>query len=174
MSVKKELKELIVIETFSGISFLILYFIWIKVFELPFTLVVFYPILCCSIILLQGGIFWGISLWRINGHIVDMQLVAKVYRLLRFIDGCVLLSYLVPLFLSNIKGKSLIFGMAVYLFSILEYINYYYVRLSYPLPELIKRLLKFDFSKSRIAKLVISLPDSDSKLHKDKSKEDKS
>lgn len=78
------------------------------------------------------------------------------------------------LFLSNINGKSLIFGMAVYLFSILEYINYYYVRLSYPLPELIKRIIKFDFSKSRIARLIISLPNKDPKLHKNYFNQNKS
>jgi hypothetical protein len=154
VKVKKELKELTILESFSGISFLVLYFIWIKEFKLPFSLVVFYPILCCSFILIQGSIFWGISLWKINGHIVDMQLIAKVYRLLRWIDGGVILLYLVPLFLSDIGRKSLIFCLAVYLFSMIEYINYYYIRLSYPLPEFMKRLFTFEFSKSRIAKLI--------------------
>lgn len=154
MKVKKELKELTILESFSGISFLVLYFIWIKEFNLPFSLVAFYPILCCSFILIQGSIFWGICLWKINGHIVNMQLIAKVYGLLRWVDGGVILLYLVPLFLSGIRGKSLIFCLAVYLFSMIEYINYYYIRLSYPLPEFMKRLFTFEFSKSRIARLI--------------------
>lgn len=154
MNVKNELKELVILEGFSGISFLILYVIWIRKFQLSFSMVAFYPILCCSIILIQGSVFWDITLWRINGRALDMASVANIYRLFRIIDGGILISYIVVLLGAEVTEKRLIFGIAVYIFSILEYINYYYVRLSYSLPEFMRRLVKVNFSKSRIARLI--------------------
>lgn len=154
MNVKNELKELVILEGFSGISFLILYVIWIRKFHISFSMVAFYPILCCSIILIQGSVFWGITLWRINERALDMASVANIYRLFRIIDGGILIAYIVVLLGAEVTEKRLIFGIAVYIFSILEYINYYYVRLSYPLPEFMRRLVKVNFSKSRIARLL--------------------
>ena len=154
MKVKNELKRLAVLEGFNSIFFIVVYFINIKMFDSQFTFVVFYPLLCCSIILLQGSIYWVICLKRIdikNYGVCKTKWVYKIFRLLNFF---LILIYPLLLFFSEITTIRLLFGGGLYAFSIIEYINYFYIRLSYPTLEFIERVKKINFTKSRIAKEI--------------------
>jgi len=112
----------------------------------------FYPILCCSLILLQGAAYWGICLNRIKRKARRTKKLAAVYKIFRFINLMLLLFYLFIAYYSWEFEIGLLIGAVIYIFAILEYINYFYFRLAYPVPELISRAKHLKFDKSQIAK----------------------
>ena len=156
MKVKNELKRLAILEGFNSIFFIVVYFIIIKSFDTQFTFIVFYPLLCCSIILLQAAIYWIICLMRINDKLFCIHGIKHVYKGFRLLDLILLLIYPLILLLSEKTTVGLLISLSIYIFAIIEYINYFYIRLSYPIPLFIKKLKKMKFTMSRIAKEINS------------------
>ena len=154
MKLKSELKRLLIFESLSGVGFIVAYFVWIQQFGIQFNATVFYPILCCSVILLQGAIYWGICLNRINGKKRRTKKIVGIYRIFRFMDLIILLFYFLIIYNSGRFERDLLFGIGIYLFAILEYINYFFFRLSYPISELFIRFIQLKFDKSQIAKEI--------------------
>lgn len=154
MKVKNELKRLFIIEGACGVIFIILYFIWMKQFDTPFSLIIFYPLLCCSFILVQGSVYWYICLKQIDYKIGPSKNIKKIYRILRVLNFICILFYPFVLFINDASPRGLLIGLGIYIFCILEYINYFYIRLSYPVIEFFEHILKRNFSKSRIARML--------------------
>ncbi|WP_101697938.1 hypothetical protein [Clostridium minihomine] len=153
---KKELKQLAVLEAYNAVAFIALYFFWIWQFQERFSLIAFYPILLCSIILLQGAAYWKICLERVKEKKNRGEKTARIFSCFRWLDIFLLLIYLVILGLQWQEPQSgwLIFGIGMYVFAIIEYFNYYFIRLSYPVVPFFRRLAQLDFGKSQIAKEI--------------------
>ena len=152
---KKELKQLAVLEAFNAVAFITLYFLRIPNLQ-EFSLIPFYPILLCSMILLQGAAYWKVCLDRVKEKKNRDEKTARIFSGFRWLDIFLLLIYLVILGLQWREPKSgwLIFGIGMYLFAIIEYLNYYFIRLSYPIVPFFRRLVRLDFGKSQIAKEI--------------------
>lgn len=93
---------------------------------------------------------------RIDIKTYGKYYVMRVYKTFRFLDFALLFFY--PLFLFLFE-KTMIELMAIgfYVFAVLEYINYFYIRLSYSVFEFAKRIVKLNFVNSRIAKEIKNL-----------------
>ena len=82
-------------------------------------------------ILIQAGIYWLLARHHLPEPIP--RAVARLYRSLRFINPLVLLASGIGIVVTW-PGASLsaVLIVAVWLFAVAEYINYFHVRLSYP------------------------------------------
>ncbi len=61
--------------------------------------------------------------------------LALVYRAFRLLDPVLLAACLAGLLLTGADGGALVVCLLVWVFGALEYVNYFVVRLSYPLAE---------------------------------------
>lgn len=94
-------------------------------------ILILYPLLVLSFILIQGSVYWFILLKRMSTLKFRSAYVANIYRILKIID-VILLCIGIPIIIlnySNIAVTTL--SVFIWLFSIIEWINYYVVRLSY-------------------------------------------
>lgn len=155
-ALKKGLRYLAVLEAYNAIAFTGLYFLWLNLSHKPFYLFSFYPIFICSIILLQGAIYWKICLDRLNKKPHSRQKTARIYSVFRVANALLLLLFLGVAALQWQYQTTgwLIFSLAMYAFAWLEYINYYFIRLSYPVLPFFRRLIRLNFGKSQIAKEI--------------------
>lgn len=153
---KKGLKYLAVLEAYNAIAFTALYFFWLKMFQKPFYLFSFYPVFICSVILMQGAVYWKICFDRLNRTPHSTQKTVRVYSAFRIVD-CVLLLIFPVIAVLQWRYQTtgwLIFSMAMYVFAWIEYVNYYFIQLSYPVRPFFRRLVRLNFGKSQIAKEI--------------------
>lgn len=119
-------------------------------------IIVVYPLSVLSFILIQGSIYWFILLKRMSNSIFLVKYTGKIYRLFRVMD-VIFLCLGIPIILmnyGNVIGTGL--SVLILLFSFIEWINYYIVRLSYGLNPmvLIKHMKNRTLKKSKIAKEI--------------------
>jgi hypothetical protein len=154
---KKELIKLGTGEFVAVVSFWLCFFImktWIV--DSKMMLLILYPLFVLSFILIQGSIYWFILLKRISNPSFLIKYTGNTYRILRVIDAALLcMGFLI--FLKN--GSNLIvkaLSVFLLLFSCIEWINYYIVRLSYSYDPtvLIRHIKNKTLKKSKIAKEI--------------------
>lgn len=82
-------------------------------------------------VLIQGGFYWLLARHHLPGPIPDG--IVRVYRSLRVVDPIVLLGCGIGV-AATWPGLSLSAALvvAVWVFGLIEYLNYFHVRLSYP------------------------------------------
>ena len=108
------------------------------------------------LILLQGSMYWFYRYILIVKNIKVNPKTIELFRLLRWLNMVILL--MVSISIPIIKGsiKDLIISIGLLIFGIIEYINYYWYRLSYGKSGFnIRILLKTRIQKSSINKLII-------------------
>jgi hypothetical protein len=126
----KELTNLWVGELASIVIFLFVYFTKIK----GIVLQVFYPLLILCFILLQGSIYWLIVLQRFKGK--NIRNHGKIFFIFKWID-LLLIIFTIPAiaFSNNNRVLFTMLGIFLSIFSFVEWINYFIVRLSYKNPK---------------------------------------
>jgi len=106
-------------------------------------------------ILLQGSIYWFYRYILIIKKESFGPKAIKFFRFLRKLNMILLvaLSMIIPIIKSS--NKDLIIAIGLFLFGIIEYINYYWYRLSYGKSGFnIKTLLNTGLKKSSINKMI--------------------
>lgn len=111
--------------------------------------------LCLLMILLQGSLYW---LYRygllLKGKPIVCQTI-KFWRMLRYFDTVSLVIAGVMIPFVHMGRKDSLWAIGVFAFAIIEYINYFWYRLSYGRSGFsIKVLLKTKLRKSSINKLI--------------------
>lgn len=107
------------------------------------------------LILLQGSMYWFYRYILIVKNIKVNPKTIELFRLLRWLNMVILL--MVSISIPIIKGsiKDLIISIGLLIFGIIEYINYYWYRLSYGKSGFnIRILLNTRLQKSSINKLI--------------------
>ncbi len=130
--INDELKSLFWGELFSSIMFPLLYLLWARTSKFNFA--TFFILIGLSIVLLQGTFYWKYRIKKINGKKVMKQWVIgrlfyyfKVFNIFMLIFLAILIIYI-----SSVTGfYEMLFQIFLYLFLILEYINYFHIRLSF-------------------------------------------
>lgn len=115
---------------------------------------ILYPLSLLTFILLQGSIYWAILIRRLSNPQFGSGSVPKLYGGLRILDLVLLISGF-PFIVWNIQSFQVAtIATLIQLFAIIEWLNYYLLRLSYSLNPLVlwKRITKGKLEKSRIAK----------------------
>lgn len=115
---------------------------------------ILYPLSLLTFILLQGSIYWAILIRRLSNPQFGSGSVPKLYGDFRILD-LVLLILGFPFIVWNTQSVQVtILATLIQLFALIEWVNYFLVRLSYSLNPLVlwKRITKGKLEKSRIAK----------------------
>ena len=115
---------------------------------------ILYPLSLLTFILLQGSIYWAILIRRLSKPQFGSGNVPKIYGVLRILDLILLISGFPFIFWNAQSVQVAILATLIQLFSLIEWINYFLVRLSYSLNPLVlwKRITKGKLEKSKIAK----------------------
>ena len=105
--------------------------------NLNIDMIILFPFTVLLFILFQGSYYWYYCLRKVTGKAVNKSWFKILYRTLRFLDIILILLYpLIMIFMfgwygEGFKANAIFLGIFLYFFGIAEYINYFYVRLSY-------------------------------------------
>lgn len=162
-NLSRKLSSLFWGELFSCIIFPILYFLWNNLSIEKINWITIWIILMLTIILLEGSLYWRITLNRVREiSVVSKYTVGKIYYTFKLLNIAFLIfSIILIIFSLTISTTSQIaMQLFFYFFSLIEYINYFHTRLSYygkkkrffQIKKPIKILFSKKKSKSHIAK----------------------
>ena len=109
-----------------------------------------------SFILVQGSIFWCILIKRISKPGFVAKYTGKIYNKLKILD--VILLYIgVPVIILNYSTFfTMVISFAIWIFAVIEWVNYYKLQLSYSLNPvvLLKYIMQRKLRRSKIAKEI--------------------
>lgn len=114
------------------------------------------PLSLLSFILLQGSVFWWILIQRMAKPSFAEKSAGRIYRILRILDVLILGLALPVLFLLFSDVYTSLLSLAIWLFAVIEWVNYYQVQLSYSLNPtvLLRYILDGKLRKSKIAREI--------------------
>ena len=153
--VRKELMSLCLGELTAVLSFWLCFFLLKnRLADWNSLVTILYPLSLLTFILLQGSIYWAILIRRLSKPQFGSGNVPKLYGVLRILDLVLLISGF-PFIVWNAQSVLVtILATLIQLFALIEWVNYFLLRLSYSLNPLVlwKRITKGKLEKSRIAK----------------------
>ena len=153
--VRKELMSLCLGEFTAVLSFWFCFFLLKnRLADWNSLVTILYPLSLLTFILLQGSIYWAILIRRLSKPQFGSGNVPKIYGGLRILDLVLLISGF-PFIVWNTQSVQVaVLATLIELFALIEWVNYFLLRLSYSLNPLVlwKRITKGKLEKSRIAK----------------------
>ena len=153
--VRKELMSLCLGEFTAILSFWFCFFLLKnRLADWNSLVTILYPLSLLTFILLQGSIYWAILIRRLSNPQFGSRSVPKLYGGFRILDLVLLISGF-PFIVWNTQSFQVtILATLIQFFALIEWVNYFLVRLSYSLNPLVlwKRITKGNLEKSRIAK----------------------
>ena len=153
--VKKELVSLCLGEFTAVLSFWFCFFLLKnRLADWNSLVTILYPLSLLTFILLQGSIYWAILIRRLSKPQFGSGSVPKLYGGFRISDLALLISGF-PFIVWNTQSFQVtMLATLIQLFALIEWVNYFLLRLSYSLNPLVlwKRITKGKLEKSRIAK----------------------
>ena len=153
--VRKELMSLCLGEFTAVLSFWFCFFLLKnRLGDVNSLVTILYSLSLLTFILLEGSIYWAILIRRLSNPQFGSGSVPKLYGGFRILDLVLLISGF-PFIVWNTQSVQVaIIVMLIQLFALIEWVNYFLVRLSYSLNPLVlwKRIAKGKLEKSRIAK----------------------
>ena len=153
--VRKELLSLCLGELAAILSFWLCFFLLKnRLGDWKSLVTILYPLSLLTFILLQGSIYWAILIRRLSNPQFGSSSVPKLFGVLRILDLVLVIAGF-PFIVWNTQSLQVaILATLIQLFALIEWLNYYLVRLSYSLNPLVlwKRIAKGKLEKSRIAK----------------------
>ena len=153
--VKKELVSLCLGEFTAVLSIWFCFFLLKnRLGDVNSLVTILYPLSLLTFILLQGSIYWAILIRRLSKPQFGSGTVPKIYGCFRILDLILLISGFPVIVWNTQSFQVATIATLIQLFALIEWINYYLIRLSYSLNPLVlwKRIAKGKFEKSRIAK----------------------
>lgn len=153
--VRKELGSLCLGELAAILSFWLCFFLLKnRLGDWKGLVTILYPLSLLTFILLQGSIYWAILIRRLSIPQFGNGNVPKIYGGLRILDLILLISGFPFIFWNTQSVQVAILATLIQLFALIEWVNYFLLRLSYSLNPLVlwKRIAKGKLEKSRIAK----------------------
>ena len=153
--VKKELVSLCLGEFTAVLSIWFCFFLLKnRLGDVNSLVTILYPLSLLTFILLQGSIYWAILIRRLSKPQFGSGNVPKLYGVLRILDLVLLISGFPFIVWYSQSVRVAIIATLIQLFALIEWVNYFLLRLSYSLNPLVlwKRITKGKLEKSRIAK----------------------
>ena len=151
--IKQELIRLWTGELVAVISFWICFFIFKKwLINTKMLISVIYPLTVLSLILIQGSIYWLILLKRLSTPQFAITNTRKVYSILKIVDFLLLCVGIPIVILNYVNVTVMISAIFILAFAVIEWINYYKIRLSYSYNPLVllRHIKNRKLSKSRL------------------------
>ena len=153
--VRKELGALCLGELAAILSFWLCFFLLKnRLGDWRSLITILYPLSLLTFILLQGSTYWAILIRRLSNPQFENGNIPKIYGVLRILDLVLLISGFPFIVWYSQSVRVAIIATLIQLFALIEWVNYFLVRLSYSLNLLLlcKRITKGKLEKSRIAK----------------------
>ena len=154
-NVRKELVSLCLGELAAALSFWLSFFLLKnRLGDVNSLVTILYPLSLLTFILLQGSIYWAILIRRLSNPQFGSGNVPRIYGGLRIVDLILLITGFPFIFWNAQSVQVAILATLIQLFALIEWVNYFLLRLSYSLNPLVlwKRITKGKLEKSRIAK----------------------
>ena len=155
--IKQKLYSLASGELVALAVFWLNFFLFKKWLTTPQALIaIVYPLLLVSLILLQGSLYWWILIKRLRKPNFAIKQTGRIYGLLRQID-LILLALGIPVILIKFSSWPVsLIAIAIWLFALIEWVNYFHWQLSYSLNPLVflSKVAKRKLRKSKIAKEI--------------------
>lgn len=155
--IKQKLYSLASGELVALAVFWLNFFLFKKWLTTPQALIsIAYPLLLVSLILLQGSLYWWILIKRLRKPSFAIKQTGRIYGLLRQVD-LILLALGIPIILIEFSSWPVsLIAVAIWLFALIEWINYFHWQLSYSLNPLVllSKMAKRKLRKSKIAKEI--------------------
>lgn len=109
-----------------------------------------------SFILVQGSVFWWILIKRLSKPRFAAPYASKAFGVLSVVDVLMLAVSVLVVVMRYGSLEILITSLAIWILAVLEYVNYYKIRLSYGINPFIvlKYAIQGNLRKSRIAKEI--------------------
>ena len=154
---KQKLTNLAVGELVAVVVFWINFFLFKKLIittksliSIPFFLFIL------SFILIQGSIFWFILIKRISKLGFAAKYTGKIYNKLKILDIILLCMRVLVIILHYSTFFTMVISFAIWIFAVIEWVNYYKLQLSYSLNPvvLLKYIMQRKLRRSKIAKEI--------------------
>ena len=109
-----------------------------------------------SFILIQGSIFWCILIKRISKPGFASKYTGKIYNKLKILDIILLCMGVLVIILNYSTFFTMVLSFAIWIFAVIEWVNYYKLQLSYSLNPvvLLKYIMQRKLRRSKIAKEI--------------------
>ena len=109
-----------------------------------------------TFILIQCSIFWWILIKRISNPGFAEKYTGKIYKILKKLDFILLATGIFVILLNHGEVSILFISLGIWMFALIEWVNYYLLQLSYSLnPAVLWRYIRYrKLKKSKIAKEI--------------------
>ena len=115
-----------------------------------------FPLFILSFILIQGAVFWCVLAKRMSKPGFALKYAGKIYSKLKVLDVILLFVGVLVIILNYSEFLTMLIAFAIWIFAVIEWVNYYKLQLSYSLNPLIllKYIMQRKLRKSKIAKEI--------------------
>ena len=139
---KQKLTNLAVGELVAVVVFWINFFLFKKLITTTKSLIsIYFSLFILSFILIQESIFWFILIKKISKLGFAAKYTGKIYNKLKILDIILLCMGVLVIILKYSMFFTMVISFAIWIFAVLEWINYYKLQLSYSLNPVV--LLKY-------------------------------
>lgn len=139
---KQKLTNLAVGELATVAVFWINFFLFKKLITTTKSLIsIYFSLFILSFILIQESIFWFILIKRISKLGFAAKYTGKIYNKLKILDIILLCMRVLEIILKYSMFFTMVISFAIWIFAVIEWINYYKLQLSYSLNPVV--LLKY-------------------------------
>lgn len=155
--IKQRLTSLATGELVAVVVFWINFFLFKKWITSTNALIsISFPLLILSFVLIQGSIFWCILIRRISKPSFAEKYTGRIYKGLKIIDLILLCIGILVIIFKYSGFYTLIISLAIWIFAVIEWVNYYKLQLSYSLNPavLLKYIREGNLRKSKIAREI--------------------
>ena len=154
---KQKLINLAVGELVAVTVFWMNFFIFKKLLITAKSLIsVSFPLFILSFILIQGAVFWCVLAKRMSKPGFALKYAGKIYSKLKVLDVILLFVGVLVIILNYSGFLTMLIAFAIWIFAVIEWVNYYKLQLSYSLNPLIllKYIMQRKLRRSKIAKEI--------------------
>ena len=151
---KQKLTNLAVGELATVAVFWINFFLFKKLITTTKSLIsIYFSLFILSFILIQESIFWFILIKKISKLGFAAKYTGKIYNKLKILDIILLCMGVLVIILKYSMFFTMVISFAIWIFAVIEWINYYKLQLSYSLNPvvLLKYIMQRKLRRSKIA-----------------------
>ena len=154
---KRKLINLAIGELVSVVVFWLNFFVFKELIVTTKALIsVSFSLLILSFILIQGAVFWCILIKRLSKPKFGEWCIGRIYNVLKKLDVVLLGIGILVMVATYSIAYVMILSFMIWLFAVIEWINYYKLQLSYDINPtvLFKYIRQRKLKKSKIAKEI--------------------
>ncbi|EOD00232.1 hypothetical protein [Caldisalinibacter kiritimatiensis] len=152
-SVIGKLNSLCLGEFLAAVSFTFCFYTWVWTLNISIGWIDIISFYILIYILLQGSFFWLYLKRKTLRRVNNKERYQLFFIILRNSN---IVLFVLDLIVIIVFGEHKVFNLFILTFSLIEYVNYYFIRLSYPPKEFLARVKTLNFKSSKLNKEIKS------------------